>query len=149
MSRTFCLDTNLYVEALRSSESAAALRDFVLSAFPYVVGHGVVAAELGVGARGPREVQAVRHLTLERFKGARLIVPTAADWWSAGRALAALYRRFGEHGDFARRSFWNDVVIACSCRSRGTVLITRDLVDHARIRAVVNHAYTSPYPPLA
>jgi len=146
MSRKFCIDTNLYVNALRSATSAAAMRDFAAQAFPLIIGHTVVAAELAIGARSSREQRAVRNLTLDRFKGERLIVPTATDWWSAGQALMTLHRRFGDHSDFTRRSFWNDVVIACSCRSRGAILITSDLADHARIQPVVKHAYVPPYP---
>jgi predicted nucleic acid-binding protein len=146
MSRTFCFDTNVYVDALRSAEAAAAMNDFAARAFPLIVGHSVVASELATGARSSRAAQAVRQLTLDRFKGERLIAPTAADWWSAGRALATLYQTLGNRDDFSRRSFWNDVVIACSCRSRGTVLITRDPADHARIQSVVKHAYLAPYP---
>ena len=146
MSRTFCIDTNVYVAALRSATSAAAMREFAAGAFPLVVGHSVVVSELAIGAQSLQEQHAVRHLTLDRFKGERLIVPTAADWWSAGQALMKLYHQLGDHPEFTRRSFWNDVIIACSCRSRGAILITSDLSDHARIQSVVKHAYVAPYP---
>jgi hypothetical protein len=80
-----------------------------------------------------------------RFKPARLLVPDATDLLAAGDAIRLLRSRNGDHPEHAQRDFWNDVIIAVSCRRRGRVLISRDQ-DHARIAAVVRHHVLTALP---
>jgi predicted nucleic acid-binding protein len=72
-------------------------------------------------------------------------VPDTTDLLAAGDAIRLLRDRDGDHPEHARRNFWNDVVIAVSCRRRGRVLVSRDR-DHARIAAVVKHQVLTALP---
>jgi predicted nucleic acid-binding protein len=44
------------------------------------------------------------------------------------------------------RSFVNDVLLAMSCRESGTVLVTKNVHDFARIAAVRRFAFVAPWP---
>jgi len=72
-------------------------------------------------------------------------LPDAMDLLAAGDAIRLLRSRNGDHPEHAQRDFWNDVIIAVSCRRRGRVLISRDQ-DHARIAAVVRHHVLTALP---
>nr|MBA3345196.1 hypothetical protein [Gemmatimonadales bacterium] len=89
--------------------------------------------------------KAVRKRIIARFKPDRLIIPDAADLLAAGDAIRTLAAQAGAHPELEQRNFWNDVVIAVSCRRRGAVLLSRD-ADHVRIVAVVGHSHSDTFP---
>lgn len=137
-STRYVLDTQFYVEVLRATPAGVAVAEFLSERAAYVDFHALVGAELLVGTSSSAEATAVRQRIVDRFKPARLFAPDAADLLAAGDAIRLLRQRRGDHPELAQRSFWNDVVIAVSCRRRGRVLISRD-GDHARIAEVVRH----------
>lgn len=134
----YVLDTQLYIDVLRGTPDGTAVLQFLAAHVAAVDFHALVGAELLVGATGAAEATAIRQRLVDRFKPERLVVPDAADLLAAGDAIRLMRDRGGDHPEHARRTFWNDVVIATSCRRRGRVLISRDR-DHARITAVVKH----------
>ncbi len=107
--------------------------------------HAVVGAELLFGVHASGEPKAVRKRIIDRFKPHRLIVPDAVDLFVAGDAIRTLAEQAGLHPELEQRNFWNDVVIAVSCRRRGAVLLSRD-ADHVRIAAVVGHSHSDTFP---
>lgn len=141
----YVLDTQFYIDVLRGTPGGAAVLDFLASHVTAVDFHALVGAELLVGASGAAEATAIRQRLIDRFKPERLLVPDAADLLAAGDAVRRMRDRGGDHAEHAQRNFWNDVVIATSCRRRGRVLISRDR-DHARIAAVVKHRVRSALP---
>lgn len=141
----YVLDTQHYIDVLRNRPAAADVLAFLRTFVAAVDFHAVVGAELLFGAHGRGESKAIRRGIVERFKPQRLIVPDAADFFAAGDAICALAERAGRHPELERRNFWNDVLIAVSCRRRGRVLLSRD-PDHARIAAVVGHTHRTTFP---
>jgi predicted nucleic acid-binding protein len=141
----FVLDTQFYVDVLRGTAAGAATLRFLAAHVAAVDFHAVVGAELLVGASDAAEAAAIRRRLVDRFKPERLLVPDAADLFAAADAIRALRARHGDHPEHARRNFWNDVVIAATCRRRGRVLVSRDR-DHARIAAVVDHRVLTALP---
>lgn len=53
--------------------------------------------------------------------------------------------QWGAHQGLEQRNFWNDVVIAVSCRRRGVTLLSTDR-DHTRIASFVGHTYSARFP---
>lgn len=141
----YVLDTHFYVDVLRGAADEAETRRFLAAYFIDVDVHAFVGAELVLGASGPAEVTAIRQRIVDPSKPGRLLVPDAADLLAAGDVMRTLRSHHGDHPEHARRNFWNDVIIATSCRRCGRVLISRDR-DHERIAAVVGHQVISALP---
>lgn len=143
----YVLDTQLYVDILRGTPSAAATLQFLAQHVAAVDFHALVGAELLFGAADATEATAIRQRLIDRFKPNRLLIPDAAELLLAGDVIRALRHRDGPHPEHERRNFWNDVVIAVTCRQRGRVLISRDQ-DHGRIAPVVKHQLLTTVPAL-
>ena len=141
----YVLDTQFYIDVLRGTPAGAAVVQFLAARVAVVDLHALVGAELLVGAVSAAQATGIRQRLMERFKPARLLVPDATDLLAAGDAIRLLRSRNGDHPEHAQRNFWNDVIIAVSCRRRGRVLISRDQ-DHARIAAVVRHHVLTALP---
>lgn len=141
----YVLDAQFYIDLLRGTADGAAVLEFLTAHVAAVDFHAVVGAELLFGASGRTEAAAIRQRLVDRFKPERLLVPDAGDLLAAGDAVRVLRERRGDHPEHARRSFWNDVIIATSCRRRGRVLVSRD-GDHARITRVVKHRVLTALP---
>jgi predicted nucleic acid-binding protein len=124
----FTLDTNVFVDALRSSEGAAGLKRFLATSLPSTWMSAVVMLELRSGARTAAQVTALESGLIEPFsRRNRVLVPTARAYLEAGRILAELGG--GGSGRGQRRapaSFVTDVLMAASCRENGVTLVTRD-----------------------
>ena len=141
----YALDTQHYVDVLRGTPQAVDVLAFVREFVAVLDFHALVGAELLFGAHGRGESQAIRKRFIAPFKPQRVIVPDAADLLSAGDAVREMAAQKGPHPELERRNFWNDVLIAVSCRRRGVVLLSRD-PDHARIATIVSHAYSDTFP---
>ena len=141
----YVLDTQHFIDVLRDRPAATAVLAFVQRFVAALDFHAVVGAELLFGAHGRGEPEAIRRRFIARFKPHRVIVPEAADLLAAGDVIRAMAEQRGPHPELERRNFWNDVLIAVSCRRRGVVLLTRD-PDHDRIAPFAGHAYRSTLP---
>ncbi len=126
----YAIDTNVFIDALRSGESAAKLKRFLVSALPITYMSAVVALELRAGARTREQVRALEMGVLRPFdERGRLVVPSSKAYLEAGRILAGLHPRGRTTGI---GSLSNDALLAASCRETGITLITRD-ADFGRI----------------
>lgn len=141
----YALDTQHFIDVLRGRPEAADVLAFVREFVAVIEFHAVVGAELLFGAHGRGEPAMIRRRFIDRFRPERVIVPDAADLLAAGDAIRVMTDRWEPHPQLHRRDFWNDVVIAVSCRRRGVVLLSRD-PDHARIATVVGHAFRGDFP---
>lgn len=141
----YVLDTQYFIDVLHDRPVAADVLAFMRAHVATLDFHAVVGAELLFGAYGRGEPEAIRQRFIDPFKPHRVIVPDAADLLAAGDVVRAMTRQWGHHPALDRRNFWNDVLIAVSCRRRGVVLLSRDS-DHARIASVVGHAYSATFP---
>jgi hypothetical protein len=76
----------------------------------------------------------------------RLVTPSYAAWKETGRVLSELVAP--AMWAAVTRSFVNDVLLAMSCREAGVVLVTRNVVDCARIATVRPFDFVAPWPVL-
>ena len=123
-------DTSLYIDALRSSDDAL-LRVRTVAADGPVWLSAVVLAELYAGAT-KGAVRAVQKLEYDFRAADRVIVPSATDWATAGRALGHLREQFG-YELTGRIRIINDALIAMSAARTGTIVITRNERDFGRL----------------
>jgi predicted nucleic acid-binding protein len=141
----YVLDTQFYVDILRGAPGAADTLRMLSARVAAVDFHALVGAELLIGAVDAAAAAAIRQRLVDRFKPARVLVPDRDDVLAAGDAVRVLRDRDGAHPEHERRNFWNDVLIAVSCRRRGRVLVSRDR-DHERIARVVKHRVITTLP---
>ena len=127
------LDTNVYVDAMRSESGAQQfLQRFTPLIFCTVL-CSVVAQELYAGAVDAKATALVDgHIgALERT--GRLVTPTFAHWKEAGKVIATLVR-----GEPSRKSkapqLLNDILIALCARRIGATVFTFNRDDFELIR---------------
>lgn len=117
----YTLDTNVLIDAIRMPLALEALKGFLSWALPQTVLSSVVGSELLAGAQG----EAMRRLVEEEFLGPfvrrrRIVAPSVAAWHRMGVLRGRL-------GKTRRGADWqNDVLLACSAREHGWVVISRD-----------------------
>ena len=144
IARRYALDTNLYIDALRSSDGALALDSFLRANAPAIYLSGIVAQELIAGAR-PQDVADVEDEFVDVVaRRGRVFVPSFAAWTEAGRAIARLVGK--AEWKSLPRSFINDVLLAMSCREAGVILVTSNLRDFERIAKVRKFDFIPPWP---
>lgn len=142
--RRYVVDTNLYIDALRTEAGKLGLGAFFSAHAPFVHLSAVVAHELRAGVRG-RAASRLETSIVDPFeRRGRLVTPSYAAWKEAGRVLAELIGPTAWRQ--VSRSFVNDVLLAMSCRESGVVLVTSNLADFARIAAVRPFDYVAPWP---
>lgn len=142
--RRYVVDTNLYIEALRTEAGKSALGAFLSAYAPFVHLNAVVAQELRAGARG-RDASRLEASILEPFeRRGRVVTPSYEAWKEAGRVLSELVSP--AHWQQVTRSFVNDVLLAMSCRETGIVLVTNNLGDFTRIASARAFDFVAPWP---
>lgn len=142
--RRYVIDTNVYIEALRSESSQASLSAFLSSFAPFIWLSAVVAQELRAGVSG-RAATTLEHALFTPFeRRGRCLTPSYAAWADTGRVLSALVER--PEWRSVSRSFVNDVLLAQSCRESGAILVTRNTRDFERIAAVRPFDFTAAWP---
>lgn len=142
--RRYVVDTNLYIDALRTEAGKLGLSAFFSAHAPFVHLSAVVAHELRAGVRGRAAARLDASIVDPFERRERLITPSYAAWKEAGRVLAELIRPTAWRQ--VTRSFVNDVLLAMSCRESGVVLVTSNLPDFARIAAVRSFDFVAPWP---
>jgi predicted nucleic acid-binding protein len=143
--RRYVIDTQLYIDYFRERPIAAAFQDFAAAFAPALLFHAVVSAELLFGARSSTEERRIRQALLERFGPTRTLVPTGPEWWTTGDVVRRMAAAGHDPVDLQQRDFFNDILVAVTCRIRGAVLVTSDR-DHDRIRPHVRHLVVPPFP---
>ena len=136
------LDTNGYVEILRGTARAAAIRAALGASGTELVVLMPVIAELQQGARTDEEARALQQRFVDVVPERRRLVASPAERAGTGLRVADMLRAGHDMAELARRSFWLDVHIAHVCRARGIVLWTDD-GDHERVRRYIGHQVES------
>jgi len=129
----YLLDTNVYLEAIRSEESRAQFRKTFYPLFPATYLSAVVSYELGVNAYNRRTVSLVQDFLRPMERTGRVVTPTFDDWTVASEVVTAIE---------ARERSWrsklpallNDILIALSARRIGATLLTYNRDDFRLIR---------------
>lgn len=146
----YIVDTNLYVDAIRTDEGNAALAAFQRRCAPSLFQHSTIAQGVLVGARDEGDYRRFHEDWVAPFEHlGRVIEPTHAEWMRAALIMVRLVeRRHRSPGGFSR-SFLNDCLIAASARDQGFVLVTRNVADFALISRVERGLrYVPPWPEL-
>lgn len=144
----YIVDTNLYVDAIRTDEGNAALAAFQRRCAPSLFQHSTIAQEILAGARDEGDYRRFHEAWVAPFEHlGRVIAPTHAAWMRAALIMARLVeRRHRSPGGFSR-SLLNDCLIAASARDQGFVLVTRSVADFALISRVERGLrYEPPWP---
>ena len=142
--RRYTVDTNLYIDAMRSAEDNAALVAFHAAYAPFEHLSAVVVQELRAGVRGKAAARLEAAIVAPFERRGRLVTPSYAAWKESGRVLAELVAP--TTWSSVSRSFVNDVLLAMSCRESGMVLVTNNLRDCLRIAAVRAFDFEAPWP---
>jgi predicted nucleic acid-binding protein len=143
-ARRFVIDTNLYIDALRSDAGKAGLKAFHGAFAPFIHLSAIVVHELRAGVRSEAAVTLESFLVAPFERRGRVVTPSYDAWKEAGRVLAELFAPADWRS--VTRSFVNDVLLATSCREAGMVLVTSNLRDFRRIAAVREFDFVSPWP---
>jgi len=143
----FVVDTQLFIGAFRDRAAKEAFQEFYRNFAPFQYLSAIVAQELRAGARRPQDRAALEEHVLGIFeRTGRTITPSADAWHRSGDVLAAMARDEGLELSKLSKAFGNDVLIAMSCRESGSVLITDNDRDFARIRRFIAFNYIKPWP---
>lgn len=142
--RPYVVDTNLYIDAIRTDVGKAALGAFLTAFAPVVHMSAVVAQELRAGVRGTAATRLEAAFIAPFERRERLITPSYGAWKEAGRVLSELVSTAAWAS--VTRSFVNDVLLAMSCRESGAVLVTRNVADCERIAKVRRFDFIPPWP---
>ena len=142
----YVLDTNIYVRAFRNADDAEALAMHYARHLSRTVFSAVVAHELATGANDRRKSSELREKIIAPFAArGRISIPTFASWLHAGEICGAMLRERTYRGKAAQKGFFNDVLLAVSCRAEGHVLLTWNIADFAIIRKFVRFEYAAPW----
>lgn len=133
-ARRYAIDTNLYIDALRTEDGKAALNAFHDAFTPFIYMCGVVVQELRAGARGAALARIDAGMIAPFERRGRVFAPSYAAWKEAGSVLGQLVAPAQWRS--VSRSFVNDVLLAMACRETGTVLVTSNTSDFERIGRV-------------
>ena len=142
--RRYVLDTNLYIDAMRTADGNTALSAFHAAYAPFEYLSTVVVQELRAGVTGRAAARLEEMIVAPFERRGRLITPSDAAWKESGRVLAEIVGR--TEWNSVSRGFVNEVLLAMSCREAGMVLVTKNLGDCARIAAVRRFDFVAPWP---
>lgn len=147
LERKYALDTNLFIDGLRSPGAHRDLLRFHVAFAPFEYLSAVVAQELRSGVGSDRDLAVLATEILEPFEQrGRVVAPSYAAWSRAGDVLRRLARGSGLDLRRVSRAFSNDVLLATSCREAGVVLVTANTRDFSRIREVLPFEFVEPWP---
>lgn len=133
----YVVDTNLYVEAIRTDEGNRSLAEFQRRYAPVLFQHSVVAQEILAGAKSERAFRAYHEDWVEPFEElGRVLAPGHGSWMGAALIMTRLVERGWKSPGGFTRSFLNDCLIAATAREHGFVLITRNTHDYTMIGEV-------------
>ena len=130
----YLLDTNVYVEAVRSDAARQRFGATFFRLLPTTFLSAVVAYELYVNARDRFSRRLVREFIGPMERAARVVTPTFDDWVKAAEIVAVIEER---HRQWRSKlpALLNDILIALSARRIGATLFTYNKDDFLLIRS--------------
>jgi len=141
----FVLDTNIFIEAIRSPKARAALAEWQRARAPHLWQHSVVVSELLVGAKD----EASWNRWHERWVAPaervhRIVVPGYGAWLRASRIIARLSEAGWIRPGSIKPSFYNDCLLAATARDHGHMIVTHNHEDFSLIGQVEPEVPTAP-----
>jgi predicted nucleic acid-binding protein len=129
----YLLDTNVYLEAVRSEEARAQFRKTFYPLLPATYLSAVVSYELSVNAHNRRTRTLLQDFVRPMERTGRVVTPTFDDWSMASEVVTAI-----EANEKSWRSklpaLLNDILVALSARRIGATLLTYNRDDFRLIR---------------
>jgi predicted nucleic acid-binding protein len=144
----YVLDTNIYIDAMRSAAARADLAAFQRVRAPQLYQHAVVVAEILAGAPDEATFRRWRARWVEPSERVRrVIAPGYEAWAGAVRVIVRLFERGHIGSRSVPRGFMNDCLIAIGAREHGCTVVTHNVRDYGLIaRAVPGLQYVPPFP---
>ena len=122
------LDTNVYLDALKSGAGATRFEQQFLPLVFQTYLSSVVVEELYAGALDDRAVRLVERQVGALERVGRVVTPLFEDWKRAGKLVAVITRR--EPGRKPKvQQMLNDILLALSARRMGADLYTLNRDD--------------------
>jgi predicted nucleic acid-binding protein len=134
------LDTNIYFALLYTPGYLDRYRETVHRLGPRLHLSSVVRSELLRGARGDSGRRAVARALRGLERAGRTVAPTHEDWIAAGRVQGEIW---DEHPELRSKILQNDILIICSARRAGALIVTENLADFAIVRGYLPHTAVS------
>jgi predicted nucleic acid-binding protein len=131
----FLLDTNVYFAAIHERGFLERHRNLLLRLGPLTYLSSIVRFEL-LGAKGHAGRTRVSRATQHLERTGRVMAPTHADLVQAGTVQGRLW---DDHPSLRSKNLQNDILIVCTARRIGAVVITDNRDDFARIREYLPH----------
>ena len=145
--RKYALDTNCFIDGLRTAAGVAELQQFHRLFAPFEYLSVIVAQELRAGARTAAERRKLeRHVLAPFVRTGRVLTPSTQAWHDSGDLLGELMRREGLELGRTTKAFGNDILLALSCRESGVVLVTENTRDFTRIAKLAPFEFVAPWP---
>jgi tRNA(fMet)-specific endonuclease VapC len=132
----FLLDTNVYFAAIYERGFLERHRNLLLRLGPLTYLSSIVRYELLQGAKGDAGRTHVSRATQHLERTGRVVAPAHADWVQAGTVQGRLW---DDHRSLRSKNLQNDILIVCTARRIGAVVITDNRDDFARIREYLPH----------
>ena len=143
----YVLDTQIFINAFRDPVANEALQRFHRAFSPFEHLSVIVAQELRAGVKRPGDRKALdRHVLRVFQRASRTITPSPDAWHRSGDLLADMAAHEGLEIARISKAFANDILLACSCRESGCVLVTENDRDFSRIRQFIAFQYMKPWP---
>jgi len=129
----YLLDTNVYLEAVRSEDKRNQFRQTFFPLLPATFLSAVVAYELYVNSQNSPTRSLVREFIVPMERNGRVVTPTFADWLEASAVVEAIKEK--ERGWRSKLPvLLNDILIALCARRIGATLLTYNKDDFRLIR---------------
>ena len=132
----YLLDTNIYFDTLHDPAYLARYRVALLQITPQTLLSSVVRLELAQGARGDIARSRVGEALEPLERVGRVIAPSHADWTQAGVAQGRIW---DDHPSLRTKALQNDILIVCTARRIGAVVITENKADFDVIQRYLPH----------
>lgn len=132
----YVLDTNVYFHTLHDPTYLARYRPALLQIAPHTVLSSVVRLELVQGAHGDVGRARIGKAVEPLERAGRVVAPTHADWAHAGEVQGRIW---DDHPSLRTKALQNDLLIVCTARRVGAIIITENLRDFETIRPYLPH----------
>ena len=133
---TYVLDTNVYFHTLHDPAYLARYRSALLQVAPHTFLSSVVRLELVQGARGDVGRARIGKAVEPLERAGRVVAPTHADWTHAGVVQG---RVWDDYPSLRSKSLQNDLLIVCTARRIGAIIVTENMADFDAIRPYLPH----------
>ncbi|MBI4714611.1 MAG: PIN domain-containing protein [Nitrospirae bacterium] len=136
----FLIDTNLYIDFLRSGKYHSRIETIYIQKTSGIFLSAVVAQELLTGAVSRQGIRNVQSLIAPFERRDRVVTPIYSDWKTAGETLSRLFRGYPS----ARSklpTLVSDTLIALSARRIGATLYTNNRRDFEWVQKYIPFSF--------